>query len=44
MAGTGSNVQLTDDEVTYLLNLLRTAPAPMTTIQLVEALKQRSAR
>lgn len=44
MAGPGSTVQLTDDEVTYLLNVLRNAPAPMTTIQLVEALRQRSAR
>jgi len=44
MAGPGSDVQLTDDDVMFLLNLLRNAPSPLTTAQLVDALKQRGAR
>jgi hypothetical protein len=44
MAGPGSNVQLTEDDVMFLLNLLRNAPSPLTTAQLVDALKQRGAR
>ncbi|MEJ7901074.1 MAG: hypothetical protein WKF63_04460 [Thermomicrobiales bacterium] len=44
MAGQGSDVQLKDDDVTYLLNLLRKASSPLTTAQLVDALKQRGVR
>ncbi len=44
MAAQGSDVQLKDDDVTYLLNLLRNASSPMTTAQLVDALKQRGVR
>lgn len=44
MAGTGSGVILKEQDVTFLLNLLRSAPAPMTTAQLVDALKQRGGR
>jgi hypothetical protein len=44
MAAQGSDVQLKDDDVTYLLNLLRNTSSPMTTAQLVDALKQRGVR
>ncbi len=44
MAAQGSDVQLKEDDVTYLLNLLRNASSPMTTAQLVDALKQRGVR
>lgn len=44
MAGQGIGVQLSEDDVTYLLTLLRNASSPLTTAQLVEALRQRSAR
>lgn len=44
MAGQGTNVRLTDEDVTYLLSILRNAPSPMTTAQLVDVLKQRTAR
>jgi hypothetical protein len=41
MATHGSDVQLSEDDKSFLLSLLRNAPAPLTTEQLVEALKQR---
>jgi GAF domain-containing protein len=44
MAGQGSDVRLTEDDVNYLLTLLRNASSPLTTAQLVEALRQRAAR
>jgi hypothetical protein len=44
MAGQGSDVRLTEDDVNYLLTLLRNATSPLTTAQLVEALRQRAAR
>jgi len=44
MAGQGSDLILTDEDVTFLLTLLRNAPSPLTTTQLVEALKQRGSR
>lgn len=40
MAGQGSDMQLKVEDVTFLLNLLRNASSPMTTAQLVDALKQ----
>lgn len=44
MAGKGSDLQLTDEDVSYLLTLLKNAASPMTTAQLVEAIKQRGNR
>jgi hypothetical protein len=44
MAGQGSDLRLTDDDVLFLLTLLRNTSSPLTTSQLLEALKQRSAR
>ncbi len=44
MAGQGSDVQLKEEDITFLLNLLRNAPSPLTTAQLVDALKQRGVR
>ncbi|HYJ13215.1 MAG TPA: hypothetical protein VEW66_06470 [Thermomicrobiales bacterium] len=41
MATNGSNVRLSEDDKNFLLSLLRTATTPLTTEQLVEALKQR---
>lgn len=38
------NVHLSEDDIAYLLTLLRNATTPLTTVQLVDALKQRSAR
>lgn len=43
MAKQTETVQLNDADIAFLLNLLRNAHAPMTTQQLVDALKQRSA-
>ena len=43
MATNGSDVRLSEDDKSFLLSLLRSAPAPLTTEQLVEALKQRRA-
>jgi hypothetical protein len=36
-----NEVELSDEDVTYLLTLLRNASQPMTTQQLVEALRER---
>ncbi len=44
MAGQGSELRLADDDVIYVLTLLRNATTPLTTAQLVEALKQRASR
>lgn len=44
MAEPGSDAQLTDEDVTFLLTLLRNASSPLTTSQLVDALKQRGVR
>ncbi len=41
MATNGSDVRLTEDDMVFLLSLLRSATSPLTTEQLVEALKQR---
>ncbi|MGI8484378.1 MAG: hypothetical protein ACR2OU_08945 [Thermomicrobiales bacterium] len=37
-------LKLTDEDVTHVLTLLRNSTAPVTTQQLVDALKQRSNR
>lgn len=44
MAGQGSDVRLKEEDITFLLNFLRNASFPLTTIQLVDALKQRNVR
>ena len=44
MAGPGSDLKLTEEDVTFLLTLLRNSPTPLTTTQLVEALMQRAGR
>jgi hypothetical protein len=44
MAGPGSELRLTDEDITFLLTLLRITPSPLTTAQLVDALKARGAR
>jgi hypothetical protein len=44
MAGQGSDVRLTEDDANYLLTLLRNATSPLSTAQLIEALRQRAAR
>jgi hypothetical protein len=44
MAGQSGELQLTDEDITFLLTLLRNSASPMTTAQLVEALKQRGTR
>jgi len=44
MAGQGSDVQLKEEDITFLFNLLRNASSPLTTAQLVDALKQRNVR
>ena len=44
MATHGSDLQLSDDDVVFLLSLLRNATSPLTTAQLVEALKSRGGR
>lgn len=44
MAMQSGTLQLTDEDVMYLLTLLRNASSPLTTAQLIEALKQRSGR
>lgn len=41
MATNGSDVRLTEDDMVFLLSLLRNATTPLTTDQLVDALKQR---
>ncbi|MGB3307545.1 MAG: hypothetical protein WBA63_15275 [Thermomicrobiales bacterium] len=42
MAQQRQPLQLTDEDVTFLLTLLRNASSPVTTQQLVDALKQRT--
>jgi hypothetical protein len=44
MATHGSDLQLSDDDVAFLLTLLRNSSSPLTTAQLVEALKTRGSR
>jgi hypothetical protein len=44
MAEQTGALQLTDDDVAFLLTLLRNATSPLSTEQLVDALKQRSSR
>lgn len=44
MATHGSDPRLSDDDVAFLLTLLRNATSPLTTAQLVEALKNRVSR
>ena len=44
MATQTGALQLNDDDVAFLLTLLRNASSPVSTEQLVEALKQRSSR
>jgi hypothetical protein len=44
MATNGSDLQLSDDGVVFLLTLLRNATSPLTTAQLVEALQTRGSR
>jgi predicted transcriptional regulator len=44
MAGQSGDLRLSEEDITYLLALLRNSSSPLTTAQLVEALKQRSAR
>lgn len=44
MANQTGALQLTDNDVAFLLTVLRNATSPLRTEQLVEALKQRSGR
>jgi hypothetical protein len=44
MAKQTDTLQLTDADIAYLLNLLRNASSPMTTAELIEALRERSGR
>jgi hypothetical protein len=44
MAQHSGDLHLTDADVTFLLTLLRNSASPMTTSQLVDALKQRGTR
>jgi hypothetical protein len=37
-------IQLTDDDVAFLLNLLRTSNLPITTQHLIDALRERGSR
>lgn len=37
-------IQLTTEDVAYLLMVLRNASSPMTTTELIEALRQRSSK
>ena len=37
-------IQLTTEDVAYLMMVLRNAPGPMTTAGLIEALRQRAAK
>ena len=37
-------VQLRDEDLAYLLTLLRNAPAPLTTQQLIDALRRHAGR
>jgi hypothetical protein len=42
MAKQTDTLQLNDADIAFLLNLLRNASAPMSTAELIEALRQRS--
>jgi hypothetical protein len=44
MADENGTLQLTNDDLAFLLTLLRNAITPMTTQQLIDALRQRSGR
>jgi predicted transcriptional regulator len=44
MAKQTGTLQLSDADISFLLNLLRNASSPMTTAELIEALRQRSGR
>ena len=39
----GATVHLSEDDVAYLMNLLRNATQPVTTQQLIDALRRQSA-
>ena len=39
-----SPIRLSDEDVAFLLTLLRNAPQPMTTQQLIDALRRQSGR
>ena len=41
---TAQPIRLTDEDLTYLLTLLRNATRPMTTLELVQALRERARR
>ena len=36
-------IQLSDDDIAFLINVLRSSGLPMTTQQLIDALRERSA-
>jgi hypothetical protein len=38
------SITLTDDDVAFLINVLRSSGLPLTTQQLIDALRERSAR
>lgn len=44
MATSGNDLKLAEDDVAFILNLLRQTTSPLTTSQLVEALKSRKGR
>lgn len=44
MAEQTGTLQLNDDDIAFLLTLLRNASSPLTTQDLIEALKKRSGR
>jgi len=43
MASSGT-IQLSEDDISYLITLLRNSATPLTTAQLVNALRQRGSR
>lgn len=44
MADENSTLRLTDDDVAFLLTMLRNAISPLTTQELIAALRERSSR
>lgn len=44
MADENGTLQLTDNDIAFLLTVLRNAISPLTTQQLIDALRQRSGR
>jgi hypothetical protein len=44
MANQNESLQLNDADIAFLQNLLRNASAPLTTQELIDALRQRSGR